>query len=251
MKKPLIVVLFGTVFAAESFLLIVWSWRAGNREAQQNRLAVFEAIAPARYVAGNRPRTTRQSKADQSDHERQAADYLVEPPDILLVEVERLVPRELVAEQQIGGEHLVDPDGKISLGSFGDVCVANMTIAEACAVIEQRLREHFAAVELGVSVAAYNSKVFFVIVESPAGDQVYRYPCADQVTVLDAVSQIPELAGIASKQVWVKRPLVNQSRDEVLSVDWQAIVREQDATSNFSLQSRDRVYVADRGATLR
>jgi len=152
------------------------------------------------------------------------------------------------AQQQVAGEHLVDPDGKIDLGLIGKVRVANMTLREIRRAIEQQIsqqEQHFAEVEVAVSVAAYNSKVYFVIVESPAGDQVYRYPCTDQVTVLDAVAQIPDLAGIASKKVWVQRPVANQTRDRVLVVDWQAIVRELDASSNYALQSGDRVYIRD------
>ena len=107
------------------------------------------------------------------------------------------------------------------------------------------------AQDVAVDVAAGNSKVYYVIVESPAGDQVYRYPCADQVTVLDAVSRIPNFRGIASKKVWVQRPSLNQTRDKVLSVDWQAIVRQQNTSTDFALQSGDRVYVADRGSVPR
>jgi polysaccharide export outer membrane protein len=146
-----------------------------------------------------------------------------------------LVSRELVAEQQIAGEHLVDPDGEINLGWCGEVNVANMTVRDARRAVEQQLALHFAAVEVAVEVAAYNSKVYYVIVESPSGDQIFRYPCADQATVLDAISQIPNLTGVASKHVWVERPIVNQARDKVLAIDWPAIVLEKNASTNYAL----------------
>ena len=50
-------------------------------------------------------------------------DYVVEPPDLLLVEVLEALPG-----RPISGERLVRPDGKISLGFYGEVYVAGLTI---------------------------------------------------------------------------------------------------------------------------
>ena len=52
-------------------------------------------------------------------------DYVVEPPDLLLVEVLEALPG-----RPISGERLVRPDGKISLGFYGDVYVAGLTVPE-------------------------------------------------------------------------------------------------------------------------
>ncbi len=49
-------------------------------------------------------------------------DYVVEPPDIIIVEVLEALPG-----RPITGERLVRPDGKISLGFYGDVYVAGLT----------------------------------------------------------------------------------------------------------------------------
>ena len=46
-------------------------------------------------------------------------DYVVEPPDILIVEVLESLPG-----RPITGERLVKPDGKISLGFYGEIYVA-------------------------------------------------------------------------------------------------------------------------------
>ena len=50
---------------------------------------------------------------------------MVEPPDLLLVEVLEALPG-----RPISGERLVRPDGKISLGFYGDVYVAGLTVPE-------------------------------------------------------------------------------------------------------------------------
>ena len=46
-------------------------------------------------------------------------DYVLEPPDLVLVEVLEALPG-----RPISGERLVRPDGKISLGFYGEVYVA-------------------------------------------------------------------------------------------------------------------------------
>jgi polysaccharide export outer membrane protein len=98
--------------------------------------------------------------------------YVVEPPDILLIDAVRLVPRppyrvepqdalliqvaNVLPTEPIAGLYLVDPDGTVNLGlSYGSVRVVGMTLEEAKEAIERHLRVNFkdpqAAVALGQS----------------------------------------------------------------------------------------------------
>src|SRR4051812_34146640 len=52
-------------------------------------------------------------------------DYVVEPPDLIQIEVLEALPGRPIA-----GERLVRPDGKISLGFYGDLYVAGLTTDE-------------------------------------------------------------------------------------------------------------------------
>src|SRR5580704_6531926 len=52
-------------------------------------------------------------------------DYVVESPDMMIVEVLEALPG-----RPISGERLVRPDGAISLGFYGDVYVAGLTVPE-------------------------------------------------------------------------------------------------------------------------
>src|SRR5205823_14027378 len=72
-------------------------------------------------------------------------DYVVEPPDLLLVEVLEALPG-----RPISGERLVRPDGKISLGFYGDVYVAGLTIPEVKEKIVLHLRKYLTDESLGV-----------------------------------------------------------------------------------------------------
>src|SRR5262245_1813991 len=137
-------------------------------------------------------------------------DYVVEPPDLVLVEVLEALPG-----RPISGERLVRPDGKISLGFYGELYVAGLTTNEIKEKLVLHLRKFLPDEVLGlwkiddnqtpadldddkqvevapvdsdrvfVDVTAYNSKVYYVQgdVASPG-----RMPITGNETVLDAIN---------------------------------------------------------------
>jgi polysaccharide biosynthesis/export protein len=130
-------------------------------------------------------------------------EYVVEPPDLLIVEVLEALPG-----RPITGERLVRPDGKITLGFYGEVYVAGLTTTEIKEKIVLHLRKFLPDEVLGLSsfdpktdqprpveprdtdrvfvdVTAYNSKVYYV-----QGDvaQPGRLPITGNETVLDAIN---------------------------------------------------------------
>ncbi len=150
------------------------------------------------------------------------------------------------ARQHIAGEHLVRPDGTVSLGIYGSVYVAGMTLAESKATLERHLAAHIYRPEINVDVLAYNSKIYYVITDGAgAGEQVFRFPCTGNETILDAVSHINGLPTVASKKhIWIARPAPPElGRDQVLQVDWDAIVRRGQTTTNYQVLPGDRIYV--------
>src|SRR5205823_9510052 len=79
--------------------------------------------------------------------------------------------------QQIRGEHLVRPDGTVSLGTYGSVYVAGLSLGQAKCVIEKHLSEYLVNPQISIDVFAYNSKVFYVIFDGGGfGPQIYRLP---------------------------------------------------------------------------
>src|SRR5207302_10753758 len=78
--------------------------------------------------------------------------------------------------QQLRGEHLVRPDGTISLGSYGSVYVAGMSLGQAKCVVEKYLSQYLLNPQISVDVFAYNSKVYYVITDGGGyGQQVFRF----------------------------------------------------------------------------
>lgn len=150
------------------------------------------------------------------------------------------------AIQHIAGEHLVRPDGTVALGIYGSVYIAGMTLEGAKRQIERHLSKHIYNPEVTIDVLAYNSKVYYVVTDGAgAGEQVFRFPCTGNETVLDALAQINGLPSVASKKhIWIARPAPpNQGFEQVLEVDWDAIVRGGQAKTNYQLLPGDRVYV--------
>lgn len=152
--------------------------------------------------------------------------------------------------QLISGEHLVAPDGTISLGVYGNVYVNDMTVDEARRTIESALSEYFDEPSVSVEVFAYQSKFIYVITEG-TNDAVANVPVTGNETVLDAIAQVGGLGQISSKKIWISRPTPHGNGcDQILPVDWQAITRGANTATNYQLLPGDRVFVAADRLTL-
>src|SRR5262245_53499671 len=149
------------------------------------------------------------------------------------------------ALQQVAGEHLVQPNGKVDLGTYGSVQVTGMTTEEARAAIEAHLSNHLIDPQVSVSIAAYNSKVYYIITDGAGfGEQVYRFPTTGGETVLDAMSQINGLPAVSSrKRIWLARPGLDDEPEQVLPIDWKAITRGARTSTNYQVLPGDRIYV--------
>jgi polysaccharide export outer membrane protein len=187
-------------------------------------------------------------------------DYVVEPPDLILVEVLEALPG-----RELHGEHLVRPDGKVSLGFYGDVYVAGLTTDQIKEKVVIHLRKYLTDQVLGlvtynnrtnefedvdpintsrvfVDVTAYNSKVYYVQgdVGSPG-----RLPITGNETVLDAINYAGGLASTAAPaNIRLVRPAPpGACCQQVLPVNYAAIVNAGDSTTNYQLMPGDRVVV--------
>jgi polysaccharide biosynthesis/export protein len=150
------------------------------------------------------------------------------------------------AMQQIRGEHLVRPDGTVSLGLYGSVYVNGMTVPQAKAVIESHLAQFLLQPEIALDVLGYNSKVYYVIIDlAGAGQQLVRFPLTGNETVLDAMSQLSGLPPAASKKhIWVARPAPAETHcEQILPVNWGAITKGGSTATNYQLLPGDRLYV--------
>jgi len=196
-------------------------------------------------------------------------DYVVEAPDLLIVEVLDALPG-----RPISGERLVRPDGKITLGFYGDVYVAGLTLPEVKEKIILHLRKFISDETLGlididpvtdqpridpktnqpkivdprdvntvlVDVTAYNSKNYYVL-----GDVAVtgRFPITGNETVLDAINFAGGLMPTAAPQnIRLVRPAPpGACCEQVLPVNLAAITSGGDPTTNYQLMPGDRLVV--------
>jgi polysaccharide export outer membrane protein len=148
--------------------------------------------------------------------------------------------------QQIRGQHLVTPDGKVRLGVYGSVQVVGLTVPQAKQAIEAHLAEYLDRPELSVDIIGYNSKVYYVILDGGGNGQlILRLPITGNDTVLDAVSQVGGLTALSSKhRIWVSRPSPDdKDEDQVLPVDWIGMTTAGRTKTNYQLLPGDRIFV--------
>ena len=152
---------------------------------------------------------------------------------------------QAAGQQQIAGEHLVGPDGTINLGTYGNVYITGMTLAEAKEAIEAHLSKSLDAPLVSVDVFSYNSKVYYVITEGAGnGDNIARFPVTGNETVLDAIAGINGISRVSSKDIWIARPAPSGvGCDQVLPVDIEAIMKGGSTATNYQLLPGDRVFI--------
>ena len=76
---------------------------------------------------------------------------IVDPPDLVLIEVLDTLPG-----RPISGERLVRPDGKISIGFYGEVYVSGLTQEQVKVAIIKHLRTFLTDEALGLEVQDIN-----------------------------------------------------------------------------------------------
>ncbi len=147
--------------------------------------------------------------------------------------------------QQISGEHLVGPDGRVNLSTYGQVYVAGLTVEQARNAIEKHLSNYLEDPQVAVDVFAYNSKTYYVITEGAGqGDDVQQFPITGNETVLDAIAHVGGLSQLSSTRIFIARPAPNGvGCEQVLPVNWQEISRGGSTATNYQLMPRDRLYI--------
>lgn len=153
---------------------------------------------------------------------------------------------EMSGLQIIAGQHLVGPDGTITLGIYGSVPVVGLTLAEAKKMIELHLQQYLEDPQIALDVFAYNSKVYYIITEGAGlGDGVTRLPITGNETVLDAIANINGLTQVSSKRIWIARPVPHTGEVQVLPVEWQSVTALGEANTNYQILPGDRIFVAE------
>jgi RNA polymerase sigma factor (sigma-70 family) len=202
------------------------------------------AEAPASEAAAA---SGKAAAAAEKGKEANPRDYVIEPPDLLLV---KYVLRGSDDPVKIDGQRLVRPDGTIGLGQLGAVFVSGRTLEEARGAISGHLARRldgFDPEKLTVEVVAYNSKVIYVITDGADGaEQVYRLPATGSQAVLDVLgdTNVAALVGVGRKHISIRRSSAGGRGSQVLPVDWKAITERGETSTNYQILPGDRVIIS-------
>ncbi len=193
--------------------------------------------------------------------------HLIDPPDLVLVEVLEALPG-----RPISGERLVRPDGTITLGFYGDVDVAGLTVKEAKEKIVTHLRKYLTDEWLGlvemdpetggpkidrngkevridpqdsdrvfVDVTAYNSRYYYMEGELYAPG---RLPFTGKEHVLDVIHFAGGLRSSADRnKIRLIRSFPKGSPVQVLPIDYEEITMGTDDSTNYQILPNDRLVV--------
>jgi len=147
------------------------------------------------------------------------------------------------ALENIDGNKLVEPDGYITLGSYGRVYVNGLTLEECRDAVELHLSKQLEHPIVAVEMFAYNSKEYYVILQGSGPDQVYSFPYTGNETVLKAIANVNGLQQFSSRRMWIARPIGNTNKPLILPVDWNAVVAYGAPQTNYQIIPGDRVFV--------
>ena len=149
--------------------------------------------------------------------------------------------------QQIVGEHLVGPDGRVNLGTYGSVYVTGLTLDQAKTKIEDKLSEFLVDPEVIVDVFSYNSKKYYIITQGAGfGDNIVTAPITGNDTVLDAIAAIGGLSQLSSTKIWIARPApAGAGCEQILPVNYEDITRGAITSTNYQLLPGDRLFIAE------
>jgi len=149
--------------------------------------------------------------------------------------------------QQLSGAYLVQPDGTSNLREYGMVRVAGKTLAETQSALERQLGLYFDSPRIGVDIAGYNSKLFYIItVQNEMGDNIQRFPVTGNETVLDALGGMERMSALSSKTMWLARPAPGGAGcEQIMPIDWAGISRGGLTATNYQILPGDRLYIVD------
>lgn len=169
--------------------------------------------------------------------------YRIEPPDVLNVQVFGQSNESPVVSE----EQMVYPDGTIYLQGYGKVVVVGKTIEEVKRAVEAVVTERIASPRVMVDVSGFNSKVYYVITRTAAGDNVFRLPITGRDTALDAITQVGQLSSADATEMWIARPARNGAGTaKKLPIEWSKVASGDSTTTNYQLMPGDRLFIAEK-----
>lgn len=163
----------------------------------------------------------------------EAVKYTLGSNDVISIEVAR--------HPEFSGQYTVNSEGKIEYKNIGDVIVNGLTKAEAKERLTGILSEYIIDPDIDVQIAAYLSKVFYVVGE--VGRPGKFYMKGDTITVREALVE----ASLPTNAAAMRRCRLitpdNIGKNNYVDVNVYKLLYEGDLTCNLEMKSGDVLYV--------
>ena len=183
-----------------------------------------------------------------------SANALMTPEELALIEEMVNPPYQLGAgdglridvfgRPEVSGQHVVGPDGKITIPLMGPVALRDLTREQAQSEIDRRLRPYFSRPYVTVSVTDYASNTVTVLgrVDHPGALKFPQPP-----TLIDVLATSGAMP-VVDKQATLTRVAIIRGRDRMMWVDAKSLLNG-DLRYNIRLKKNDVVYIPDSSDT--
>ncbi|BAL83451.1 putative polysaccharide export protein [Selenomonas ruminantium subsp. lactilytica TAM6421] len=175
--------------------------------------------------------------AVQSPQRAQNKEYTLRPGDELNISVlqdERISN----APNSVATPYVVRPDGRLSLPYVGSLDVTGMTIDEVTSLLTQALSRYYVNPEVTVNLTKMGAVRVYVFgeVKNPGVVELTK-----SHTIVDAIGSAGSFtADAAKKKVILVR---KEDQQNMINVDFNAMITKGDMTQNYELQEGDILYL--------
>jgi polysaccharide export outer membrane protein len=220
-------------------LVIAGAWMSAGRLEAQRTPPGGAMVPPASpgQKAGGPPPTLKIEPAPPPA--KAGSTLVVTPPEDYVVGVEDVLGVQFWRDDQMSGDVVVRPDGKITLRLLNDVVAAGLTTDQLRARLEMEASKYLAEPQATVVVKQINSRKVYIVGE--VGKQG-PLPMITPITVLQFISLAGGLSDFARKEhIYILRE--EGGKTLTLPFDYDAVLSKRRLELNIVLKPGDTVVV--------
>lgn len=153
---------------------------------------------------------------------------------------------QVIGRPEISGNHVVGPDGRITVPVAGAVKVADLSREEAAQAVRRSLERYYVNPSVIFRVEQYTSNRVTVLgrVQVPGQLAFDHSP-----TLLEALAKAGSLP-VIDKQATLTRCAIFRGRDKIIWVDLKRLINGGETAYNVRLAKGDLVYIPDSSDTM-
>lgn len=177
--------------------------------------------------------------AKSSSAEVIQAFHAEDPPDEYRLGDSDQITVDVVGRPELSGQHIIGPDGQITLPVAGLLTLRDMTRKESAQAVKNALSHYYKDIYATVKVDHYNSNKIIVLgrVEKPGVLQFDSQP-----NLLEILAKAGGLPMLIKDQISTRCSIIRG--EKIIWVDLNRLLAG-DLSLNIPLQRNDAVYIAD------